>query len=236
VKTESVVGPNGLTLTYRRCRTDDEAHRAAPAAMHSDTVTGVVPGGLMTEVAVVDDDDYTSLSFTITHDDVRHDVLTIAPPGTARSALWAALDLIAPIGGWRLRSEHLADAHRLLERADVPLPDTAFPVAPLLDDARFTAALQATHMSTAVLMWHQQGLDSGWVISGELTDAARAATVVTKADEHHIDLWTTDAATLAASITQRLERCGGTVRLHERTYELGSVTELIEALGAVLAA
>jgi hypothetical protein len=223
VRIESVVGPNGLTLTYRRAPTDAAANIAAPADEHSGTVAGVVPGGLMTEVRVVDDDAYTSLSFTITHDDARHDVLAIAPPGTSQSALWAAFGLIAPIGGWRLRSDHLSDANRLLP-------------APLLDDARFTAALQATRMNAAVLMWNEEGLESGWVISGKLTDAARAATVAAKADEHHTDLWTTDAAMLTASITQRLEHCGGTVRLNDRTYALGSVGELVEALGAVLAA
>jgi hypothetical protein len=236
---ESIVGPDGLGVTYTRApATGSSPWIRQPGVDEAfGAVTCVLPGGHTAEGFLVEQDSSCDLFVSLQHEGMLHEVLIHAPSPVPNPAVWASLDLIAPVGGWRVTPDDFAAARSLLSGDPAAVGRVTPLIESLCSDVRFVAAVKSTHRRSVVLDWDAQGISTRWLIGGELSETNPSATVGARADHRYIDIWTATTGALAATIAQRLDRCGGVVSFDGQTYESADeVAALISMLGESLAA
>jgi hypothetical protein len=155
--------------------------------------------------------------------DTRHEVLVTAWPDLPEPALWATIDLIAPIGGWRmLASEFVAARQQLRARGLTGVGQTGDEVE---------AAIEASLGPSVIAEWHEFGARTIWCVSSSAHDAELVATIVVAADDEHVDLWRSDLDTLRTSMLERLKTRGGKMVVNGR--DISDVSGLDEVIALI---
>jgi hypothetical protein len=202
---ESVVSPVGLAVTYVRTAIDEPPGMRVGDTEGWESAAGscVMPGCVPGRSTTLGSSTGRGLLAVAEHAGTRHEVLVAAGPHVAEPALWAAVDLIAPIGGWRVSVSEL-DAIRRREQGDDPGERSG-----VVDEA--TAVVRAALEPSVILQWDELGARSLWSVASSSGHDRPSVTIAAAADAHHVDVWRTSLGALRDAIAERLHRRGGTL-------------------------